>query len=118
LPDFLSRPWDADLPDMGLHALSHPRVEKSSTLASLGVQDQPHIVLLPVCDDHIAVFHDGRAFSLPIDFPAAQETAELAVQRVVKATGGLESAVISYVGSRGSVELWRADVPTDRVCCR
>jgi hypothetical protein len=48
VPDFLSRPWDADVPDVGLHALSHPRVERPSTLAALGAQGHCHVVLLPV----------------------------------------------------------------------
>jgi hypothetical protein len=53
VPDFLSRPWDADVPDVGLHALSHPRVERSS-LAVLGAQGHSHVVLLPVFNDNIA----------------------------------------------------------------
>ncbi len=30
VPDFLSRPWDAEATDNGLHALSHPRPPKTS----------------------------------------------------------------------------------------
>jgi hypothetical protein len=29
VPDFLSRPWQPDVVDVGLHALSHPRAEKA-----------------------------------------------------------------------------------------
>jgi hypothetical protein len=83
-------------------------VEKSSTLASLGVQD---LVLLPVCDDNIAVFHDGLAFSVPIALPASQEEADSVVRRLVTTMGAPEDSVISHVGLRGSVELWRADMP-------
>lgn len=105
VPDFLSRPWDADSPDVGLHALSHPRLEKPSALAALGVQDHSVVVLLPVCDNNIAVFHDGRSFSLPIAIPAAHETSEGAAQRLVKTLGGCAGSVLSRVGARGSVEL-------------
>jgi hypothetical protein len=74
VPDFLSRPWDADVPDVGLHALSHPRPPKTSVLETLGAQRHPLVILLPVCQDNIAVFHDGRSFSLPIAIPTAEET--------------------------------------------
>lgn len=86
-------------------------MEKSSTLATLGEQDHPYIVLLPVCDDSIAAFHDGRAFSLPIALPASQKAAESEVSRLVTTMGAPEDLVISHVSSRGSVELWRADMP-------
>jgi hypothetical protein len=95
VPDFLSRPWDADSPDVGLYALSHPHMEKASTLSALIVQDHPHIVLLTVCnDDNIAEFHDGRDFSLPLAAPTAQETRELSVRRLVKAIGGIEGSML------------------------
>jgi hypothetical protein len=89
----------------------HIHMVKSSTLATLGEQDHPHIVLLPVCDDSIAAFHDGRAFSLPIALPASQKAAESEVSRLVTTMGAPEDLVISHVSSRGSVELWRADMP-------
>ena len=73
VPDFLSRPWDAEAPDVGLHALSHPRLPKPSALAVLGAQSQPMVLLLPVCQNNIAVFHDGRLFSLPVTVPMAGE---------------------------------------------
>ena len=90
MPDFLSRPWDADSPDVGLHVLSHPRLENPSALAALGGQDHSIVELLPVCDDNIAVFHDGRSFSLPIAISAAHETSEGASQRLVKTLGECE----------------------------
>jgi hypothetical protein len=110
VPDFLSRPWDADVLDVGLHALSHPRVERPSTLAALGAQGHSHVVLLPVCNDNIAIFHDGRAFSLPVVSPVSQEPAEVAVQRLAEAMG-LGDADIGYVGSLGELQFWRAEVP-------
>ena len=79
--------WDADVPDVGLHALSHPRVERPSTLAALGAQGHSHVVLLPVCNDNIAIFHDGRAFSLPVVSPVVQEPAEVAVHRLAEDMG-------------------------------
>ena len=85
---------DADSPDVGLYALSHPHMEKASTLSALSVQDHPHIVLLTVCNDNIAEFHDGRDFSLPIAAPPAQETRELSVRRLVKAIGGIEGSML------------------------
>jgi hypothetical protein len=77
----------------------------------MGVEDHPHVVLLPVCDDSIVVFHDGWAFSLPIALPASQEAAESAVRRLVTTMGAPEDSIISHVGSRGSVELYRANMP-------
>ena len=90
VPDFLSRPWDADSPDVGLHVLSHPRLENPSALAALGGQDHSIVEVLPACDDNIAVFHDGRSFSLPIAISAAHETSEGASQRLVKTLGECE----------------------------
>jgi hypothetical protein len=85
VPDFLSRPWDAEAPDVGLHALSHPRPPKTSALEVLAAQSPPAVVLLPVCQD-IAVFHDGTRFSLPVTVPMAAEGGEgscVASSRVV-----------------------------------
>jgi hypothetical protein len=45
VPDFFSRPWDADVPDVGLHALSHPRPPKTSVLEMLGAQRHPLVIL-------------------------------------------------------------------------
>jgi hypothetical protein len=110
VPDLLSRPWDADLPDVGLHVLSRPRFEKPSVLAVLLGQDHSIVVLLPVCHDNIAVLHDGRSFSLPIAISAAQEICEGASQRLVKTLGRFAGSALRCVGARGSVELWRADI--------
>jgi len=44
VPDFLSRPWDAEAPDVGLHALSHPRPPKTSALEVLAAQSPPTVV--------------------------------------------------------------------------
>jgi hypothetical protein len=57
-----------------------------------------------------AIFHDGRAFSLPVVSPEAQEPAEVAVQRLAEAMG-MGDADIGYVGSLGELQFWRADVP-------
>ena len=78
-------------------------MDKASTLAALGSQDSPHILVLPVCGNNIAMFHVGRAFSLPMASPTGQEATETAVRRLVDALGGMMVAAIS-------VELWRADV--------
>ena len=47
VPDFLSRPWQPDIVEVGLHALSH-RAEKTSTLTALGLQPSSHALILPV----------------------------------------------------------------------
>jgi len=114
VPDFLSRPWDADSPDVGLHALSHPRLDKASALSNWGAQDHAVVMLLPVCDDHIAVFHTGQSFSLPLASPAAHENSASAVQLLVKMLGGGTDAALSRVGAWGNVELWRADILPSR----
>jgi hypothetical protein len=112
VPDFLSRPWDADLPDVGLHVLSHPRLEKPSALSAMGGQDHSIVVLLPVCDDNIAVFHDSLSFSLPIAISAVQEISEGTSHLLVKTLGRFAGSALRCVGARGSVELWRADIST------
>jgi hypothetical protein len=81
VPDFLSRPWDAEAPDVGLHALSHPLPPKTSALEVLAAQSPPTVVLLPVCQDNITVFHDGKRFSLPVTVPMAAEGPESAAKR-------------------------------------
>jgi hypothetical protein len=112
VPDFLSRPWDADVPDVGLHALSHPRPPKTSVLEMLCAQRHPLVILLPVCQDNIAVFHDGRSFSLPIAIPTAEEAPAGVAQRLSHTLGAFTDAALSYVGAQGNVELWRVDIPT------
>ena len=110
VPDFLSRPWQSDVVDVGLHALSHPRVEKASTLAALGLQTSSRALVLPVCGNDVAVFHDGRGFSLPMASIAEQEESEVVVRRLVKTLGGMQNADVGYVGACGGVELWRVEV--------
>ena len=78
--------------------------------AALGAQGHSHVVLLLVCDDNIAIFHDGLAFSLPVVSPVTQESAEVAVQLLAEDMG-LGDADIGYVGSLGEVQFWRAEVP-------
>ena len=110
VPDFLSRPWQADVIDIGLHALSHPRPEKASTLAALSLQSSPHVLVLPVCGNDVALFHDGRAFSLPMVSLAGHDEAEVVVRRLVRSLGGMWDTAVGYVGAYGNVELWRVDV--------
>jgi hypothetical protein len=112
VPDFLSRPWDADAPDVGLHALSHPRPPKTSVLELLGAQRHPLVILLPVCQENIAVFHDGRSFSLTIDLPTAEEAPAGVAQRLAHTLGAFTDAALSDVGAQGNVELWRVDIAT------
>ena len=76
----------------------------------MGAQGHSHVVLLLVCDDNIAIFHDGLAFSLPVVSPVTQESAEVAVQLLAEDMG-LGDADIGYVGSLGEVQFWRAEVP-------
>ena len=110
VPDFLSRPWDAEAPDVGLHALSHPRLPKPSAPAVLGAQSQPMVLLLPVCQNNIAVFHDGRLFSLPVTVPMAEEVPEQAASRVMRSMGVSMNVVFDCVGAKGNVQFWRADI--------
>ena len=110
VPDFLSRPWDAEAPDVGLHALSHPRLPKPSALAVLGAQSQQMVLLLPVCQNNIAVFHDGRLFSLPVTVPMAGEVPEQAASRVMRSMGVSMHVVLDCVGAKGNVQFWRADI--------
>lgn len=110
VPDFLSRPWDADAPDVGLHALSHPRAPKASVLAMLSAQNFPLVVLLPVCHNSISVFHDGRLFSLPVVVPMAEEAPASAARRLLRTMGVHQDVELSYVGAQGRAQLWRADL--------
>ena len=66
--------------------------------------------MLPVCGNDVAVFHDGRAFSLPMAPLAEQVEAEVVVRRLVEALGGMRDAAVGYDGACGGVELWRVDV--------
>ena len=69
------------------------------------------VILLPVCQDHLAVFHDGRSFSLPIAFPATDETFAHAAQRLVVTLGNFKGSTLSCTGTISTVELCRADIP-------
>ena len=110
VPDFLSHPWDAGAPDVGLHALSHPRLPKPSALAVLGAQSQPMVLLLPVCQNNIAVFHDGRLFSLPVTVPMAEEVPERAASRMMRSMGVSANVMLHCIGAKGNVQFWRADI--------
>ena len=110
VPDFLSRPWREDVVEAGLHVLSHPRAGKASTLTALGVQPSSCALVLPISGSDVAVFHDGRSFSLPMVSIPEQEESEVVVGRLVKTLLGMQDAVLSYVGAWGGVELWRVDV--------
>jgi hypothetical protein len=70
------------------------------------------VILLPVCQDNIAVFHDGRSFSLPIAIPTAEEAPAGVAQRLAHTLGAFTDAALSYFGAQGNVELWRVDIPT------
>ena len=94
-----------------MHELSHPRNEKNSALEMLGGQEHPMVILLPVCQDHLAVFHDGQSFSLPIAFPATDETFAHAAQRLVVTLGNFKGSTLSCTGTISTVELCRADIP-------
>ncbi len=110
VPDFLSRPWDAEAPDVGLHALSHPRPPKTSALEVLGAQSTPMVVLLPVCQNNIAVFHDGRLFSLPVTVPMTEEVPEQAASRMMRSMAVSTNVVLDCVVDKGNVQFWRADI--------
>jgi hypothetical protein len=110
VPDFLSRPWDAETPDVGLHALSHPRPPKSSALEVLAAQSQPAVVLLPVCQDRVVVFHDGARFSLPVTVPMAAEGPENVAHRMLRSMGVTAKVELRRVAAKGSLQFWRADI--------
>jgi hypothetical protein len=80
------------------------------TLAALGFQTSSHALVLPVCRGDVAVFHDGRGFSLPMASIAGQDDSEVVVRRLVKTLVGMQDVAVSYVGACGGVELWRVDV--------
>ena len=105
VPDFLSRPWQPDVVDVGLHALSHPRMEKVSTFAALGLQTSSHVFVLPVCGNDVAVFHEGLAYSLPMASLAEPDDAEGVVRGLVETLGGMQNAAVGYVGACGGVAL-------------
>ena len=65
VPDFLSRPWDQSHPDVTLHALSHPRLAKSSSLSVLSLAAPRSVFLLPIWGPLAGVFRRGQLFSLP-----------------------------------------------------
>ena len=110
VPDFLSRPWDAEVPDVGLHALSHPRPPKASALEVLAEQSPPAVVLLPVCQDSVAVFHDGTRFSLPVTVPMAAEGPETAAHRMLRSMGVTAKVELHRVAAKGNLQFWRADI--------
>jgi hypothetical protein len=110
VPDFLSRPWDAEAPDVGLHALSHPHPPKTSAMEVLGAQSPPMVVLLPVCQNNIAVFHDGRLFSLQVTVPMEEEVPERAASRMMRSMGVSTIVMLHCIGAKGNVQFWRADV--------
>ncbi len=110
VPDFLSRPWDAEAPDVGLHALSHPRPPKTSVLEVLAAQSPPMVVLLPVCQNNIAVFHDGRLFSLTVTVPMAAEGPERAANRMLRSMGVSANVELHCTAAKGNVQFWRADI--------
>jgi hypothetical protein len=110
VPDFLSRPWDAEAPDVGLHALSHPRPPKTSTLEVLAAQSPPTVVLLPICQDNITVFHDGLRFSLPVTVPMAAEGPENAAHRMLRSMGVSANVELHHVVAKSNLQFWRADI--------
>jgi hypothetical protein len=110
VPDFLSRPWDAEAPDVGLHALSHPRPPKSSALEVLAAQSPPAVVLLPVCQGRVAVFHDGTRFSLQVTVPMASEGPENVAHRMLRSMGVTAKVELHRVAAKGSLQFWRADI--------
>jgi len=103
VPEFLSRPWDAEAPDVGLFALSHPHSPKTSALEVLGEQSPPLVVLLPVCQN-------GRLFSLPVTVPMAEEVPERAASRMMRNMGVSTNVAFHCVGAKGNVQFWRADI--------
>ena len=65
VPDFLSRPWDAEQPDVNLlHLLTHPRVPKVASLQSLR-QSSPMVVVMPSCDVGVGAYLTGGEYHLP-----------------------------------------------------
>ena len=58
--------------------------------------------MVPVFNDNISIFHDCRAFSLPVASPGSQEPAEVAVQRLAEAMG-MGDADICYVVSNAGI---------------
>jgi hypothetical protein len=68
------------------------------------------VVLLPVCQNNIAVFHDGRLFSLPVTVPMAAEVPERAVNRMLRSMDVSANVELHCIGAKGNVQFWRVDI--------
>ena len=109
VPDFLSRPWDPAVPDVGLHVLSHPRVARRSSLASLsGGREQ--LLLLPVCRSRLAVMGVAGCYRLPSACVGDAATELGVAQSLCRALSLPETVPLCHVGGCQGVSLWRADV--------
>jgi hypothetical protein len=62
------------------------------------------------CQNNIAVFHDGRLFSLPVTVPMAAEVPERAANRMLRSMGVSANVELHCIGAKGNVQFWRADI--------
>ena len=116
VPDFLSRPWDPSRPDLTLHALSHPRLPRCSSLACVASQDRPQVLLLPVRGDQVGVHRGLGGFHLPSAVLQSSDDVLAVAQQLATSVGGSSRPL--YVGSLGRVSMWRVDVgPEVRTPC-
>ena len=122
VPDFLSRPYNDQAPDVNLlHVLTHPRVPSSGSLHVLCGQTTRSVLILPVHGPRLGVWQAQGVLRLPGGAITAGETPLQAAARVL-VRGSHEQRLPRFcvVGELGSVTFVRADfqqLPDDQGGC-
>ena len=114
VPDFLSRPWDVAVPDVSLHVLSHPRMARGASLCSVAQSASPQVLLLPVCQNRIAVCHSGGLLRLP-SLPCGPGQLPAAIAQQLARALGCSSTLPRAVGRLQNLLLWTVEVPPSEV---